>query len=558
MLAVFAAVIIAYPQIYLRSQDFYQGIERINASDDESPWMSRVREVQDGYLQMSNPYLKDAKSSPHLTQPLGAGIIAYLGKLFSLDINGTILLGRLLFPFLVFLIIYILILLVTKEKLPALTIPTFLFLGSTLFARKGIFQILSGVSPSSTYLPLTRPVNPALTWFFFFGFILFFWLFLERKQKRWGILSVLMLGLSFYDYFYTWSFLYAFCGVLTVIFLLQKKWSDVKRIALVLFGAAIIAIPSFLNLYRGYADPTYQEVSERIGFLATREPTLGILVPLLLVIFLIFFPKQNRERFYFFLAMAIAPFIALNQQLITGRNPMNAHYHWYFSLPLAIILLLMMLFFLLSQRALLKKIVAVLIILVSFGTGIFIQQSSYAVHKERIVERQQQGPVMDWFNEHAQKEEVVFANVEISKSIVIYTPLNVFYHPTIVYLFSIPRERLLESLFVFYRLDGVDKDEAQEVFFRDRAEISSSLYGIYYRETAGDEANIPDEIIQNIVDQYRASFDVSTADFLDEVWNRREVQYLVWDKKQDPQWNLDQYEFLKKVAELGDMVIYQK
>ena len=123
LFAIVAAVIIAYPQIHLRYQDYYQGIERLNASDDESPWLSRVREVQDGHLLMSNPYFKDAKNDPYLVQPMGSIMVAYLGKFFSFDINNTILFARIFFISIVFLFIYAFILLTTNKKIVALTIP---------------------------------------------------------------------------------------------------------------------------------------------------------------------------------------------------------------------------------------------------------------------------------------------------------------------------------------------------------------------------------------------------------------------------------------------------
>ena len=562
ILAILVAVIIAYPQVYFRydHQDAYHGIELIGASDDESVWSSRVREAQDGHLSLSCVYFKDGKNDPYIIQPLGSTIVAYLGKIFSLDLNNTILFSRLFFPFIVFLIIYGFILLFTKDKLTALVTPSALFLASTLLGRWDIFQLLSGESPKTDFLLLTRPVNPALTWFFFFGFLLFFWLYLEKKQWRWGILSALMLGLSFYDYFYTWTFLYVFCGVLGLIFLFQKNWRELKRIAVVLLGAGLIAIPYLINFYQITTYPTYQEVGQRAGLLYTREPTLGFLVPFIFIIFLLFFPRKWRERYYFALALVITPFIVLNQQLITGKTLFNAHYHWYFHTPLGIIFLLVIFFNLISQkkREFFKKLSAILIIAIGIYTGVLIQNSSYNTNEEKIIERQRYGQVMDWLDENTEKDEVIFANNETAHLIVIYTPLNVFYHSSAGGCLVSSKDRLLNTLFLFYRLDGVDKEDAQEVFFRDRRKMSAAIYGTYYRETTGVYENIPDEILREIIQKYQASFSVPTTDFLNNLWTKYEVKYLVWDKESNPQWQLNQYSFLKKVAEIEDFAIYQR
>ena len=354
LLALLAVIIVAYPQIYFRydNRDVYQGLEIIGAGGDEMAFLTRVREAQDGHFSLSSPYFKEWKDDPYLFTPLGSNMVAYLGKIFSLDLNNTILLSRFFFTFVVFLIIYSFLFLLTKEKLIALVAPLALVLASPLFNRKGIWQLLNGESPSTGFLDFTHPVNPALTWFFFFGFLLFFWLFLERKQWRWGILSTLLLGLSFYDYPYTWTFLYVFCGVLMLIFIFQKKWPDIKRIALVLLGGMIIAIPYLLNVYRVnvHANPTFDEIALRHGLIDGRAPTLGLLVPLMLVIFLLFFPRQWRDRYFFSLALFITPFIVLNQQLITGRTISNAHYHWFFHKPIAILFLLVIFFSWLSQK----------------------------------------------------------------------------------------------------------------------------------------------------------------------------------------------------------------
>jgi len=555
LLALIAGIIVAFPQFYLRydNQAVYQGIEEIG-TEDEIAWLSRVREVYDGHPLLNNPYLKEGKNDPYLYQPLGSNIIASLGKLFTLDINNAILLSRFLFPFLVFLLVYGFVLLFTKQKITALATSSFFMLGNCLFARKAIFQILQGDSPSATYLNYTRPVNPLMTHFFFFGFLLCFWLFLEKKQWRWGILSTLILGLSFYDYFYTWTFLFAFLGASIAIFILRKRWHDAKRIGLVLSGALLIALPFFLNLYRATLHPNYAEVSQRF-IVEGKGIVLGLAVPLLLVMFLLCFPRKQKEQYFFGLALVIAPFIVLNQQLITGKILMTDHYHWYFHLPLAMIFLLMISFFWISKlnRPMLQRIFAILIIVSSILTSLLVQNNSYAKNKDRIADSQKYGPVMEWLSQNAPKDEVVFANEETSHLVVIYTPLNVFYHAVARMTLAATTERLENTIFLYYRLDGLAQDKITDVFFKDREKISHLVYGMYYR---GDR-EMPDELLLGIMQKCQDSFSLSTNDFFREMMDKYQVSYLVWDKKQNPQWQLDQYLFLEKVTEIGDFSIYK-
>ena len=61
-----------------------------------------------------------------------------------------------------------------------------------------------------------------------------------------------------------------------------------------------------------------------------------------------------------------------------------------------------------------------------------------------------------------------------------------------------------------------------------------------------------------IVASYQETLSTPTAEWLKNIWTKYEVEYLVWDKKSDPLWNLDKYKFLTKVAEFGDIAIYHK
>lgn len=562
LLAIVSSLIIVYPQIYFRydHQNDYSGIELFGNSDDESAWMSRLREVQDGHFSFANAYFKEGKSDPYIFQPLGTIIVGFLGKLFALNINNTLLFSRLFFSFLVFLIIYAFILSFTKEKLTALTVSSALILAKSVFSRAGLAKMLAFGSPSTQYLELMRPVNPAMTYFFLFGFILFFWLFFAKNQWRWGIISAVFLGLSFYDYFYTWTFLCVFLGVLILIFLFQKRWRDIKKIALILLGSAIIAIPWFFNLYQLFSHPNYQAIIQRFGMLGGRVPVLSILAPLLFIAVLVIFPRiTNKDRYFFALALASSPVIALNQHIVTGKVLSEGHYHWYFTFPLAVIFLFILFFLRFPDRLkFLKKSLAISAIFFSIFAGIIVQSFSYAFHEQELLGMQKYGPLTDWLNQNANPEEVVFANDPVSQMVVIYTPLNVFYHPSAKYTLAATKELLLDAVFTFYRLDGVGLKEANSVFLINKREISALIYSQYYRELTGDYSGIPNEIIGQFSEMYKQSLTVPTSEFLNDIWTKRRVNYVVWDKKTNPLWQLDQYPFLVKMADIGDFVIYQK
>ena len=81
---------------------------------------------------------------------------------------------------------------------------------------------------------------------------------------------------------------------------------------------------------------------------------------------------------------------------------------------------------------------------------------------------------------------------------------------------------------------------------------------MFYRETTGDYSGVPDDIIIGFSEKYKETLTIPVEEFLNNLWTKYEVEYLIWNKSENPKWNLDQYKFLKRVAEFGDFVIYEK
>ena len=414
MFAFGVGIIMAFPQFYFPYDhaDTYKGIY-ITMTDNDTGYLARIQEVRDGHPGLGNPISKYGKEDPYTQSPLGEIIIAYLGKMFFLDLNSTILLARFLFTFLVFLAVYGLVFLFSRQKITAVAAATALCLAKPLISRGALITLWKGISDPTIFLDLYRPVQPMVSSLFFFSFLLFFWLFLEKRRWVFGIISALILGLSFYIYPYTWSFLYAFLGAFCLVLIFQRRWFDLKRIILLTLGGVFIAIPYLLNVYRSISNPNFIDVTRRFGLIETHQPILGFLVPSLFIIFLIFFPKKSRERFIFCLALLLAPFIVLNQQLITGKDFHSGHYHWFYHQPLAVIFLVIIVLYQtgfwqgklrLFKNINLSKILACLIIGASLYTGIVIQAASYKASESRILYDQRYSPIVQWFNAHAQKE----------------------------------------------------------------------------------------------------------------------------------------------------------
>ena len=568
-LAILTSIIVAFPQVYFRidhrasvqEEAVYQGIELL----PDSPWSARAREVQDGHPNFGSIYYKDGKDNPYLYQPLGSMMVGYMGKIFSLNINNTILLSRLTLTFIVFLLMYTFVFLFSRNKLASLASASVLLLADATLSFSGLKQLFHGISPSD-FIRIARPVNPAMVYVLFFGFMVSFWQFYQKMNKQWlyGIISAILLGLNFYNYFYTWTYLYAFGGILVLILLIQKRWKDALKITAVFVGGVLVAIPYILNLYSAMSHPVYEEAGIRFGVVDSHNLFfVGFVVIVTLFIFLWKFPRENRDKYFFGLALLLTPFITANQQLITGKMLQVNHYHWFFHKPIAVIFVLIIVFSTFAHKKLIsyRKALVILIIIVSIATGVFIQTASYysggADGGSIAIERQKYGPVMIWLNENVEKEKVVYGNDETSHITVIYTPLNVFYHRAAVYSLSATKARLLDVLFSFYRLRGISAKDSTEVFFAERKHISANIYGIYYRELLGSYEAIPNEQIEEVISLYKETLLIPTAEWLKKIWTQYEVEYIVWDKKLDPEWQLEKYSFLEEVAIFDTVSIYQ-
>lgn len=564
ILAVLAGMIIALPQFYFRYHDSYQGID-MPLTGAEFYYQGRIQEVRDGHISMGNVWFLEYKDRPYIQPPLGEIMTAYLGKIFGLGINNTILLSRIVFPALILLLIYAFTYLLTKKKYIALIASMGIILADNVFTRPFIVNLLKGKITDYMALGYARPINPQISSLLFFAFLVFFWLFWSKDGsgvKNWifGILSGIFFGMSFYVYFYTWSLILIFLGVMGLFLLLKKEWIDFKKVIFVAAVALIVALPFILNTLQSMQYPEYLESSQRLGLVDGRKFTPMLLVPAALVVFLIIFPRTFKKAYLLGTALFIALMVALNQQIITGKLLINDHYHWYYSKPISFIFLTICFFIVLekivSSHVLKKALVAAIIatfIVNGFVTDLV--NYSYRLQEPSVIEERgdKYGPALDWLNANAKKDDIILANRSLSVLISVHTSLNTAYDWRWANQYLVPQRELLERLFFTYRLRGVSAEAADGVFLKEKWWISALIFSEYYRQIAGDWDKIPEEIIHSFAEEYR----VFTGFPMEKLFQKFKVKYAVWDQLKEPEWNLDQYPFLKEIYQKDKIKIYQ-
>src|SRR3989344_5116927 len=224
-LAVAVGILISAPAIYFHYFDSgYQGIEFFG-SDAENYYVGQNQEIYDGHWFSGNIYIAEGKNDHYVQQPLPAMIVAFLGQSLGISARDVNVLTKFLFPALLTVIVYSFFSGLTGRKDIAILMTVFvMFVQATwIFLNPGSWLpfLLKGEFRGTDYnfISYARPINPQVSSIFFFGYLLSIWRFLftqisKKSEKIYGIVSAVILGLSFYVYFFTFSFLSVFNAVL--------------------------------------------------------------------------------------------------------------------------------------------------------------------------------------------------------------------------------------------------------------------------------------------------------------------------------------------------------
>jgi len=180
--------------------------------------------------------------------------------------------------------------------------------------------------------------------------------------------------------------------------------------------------------------------------------------------------------------------------------------------------------------------------------------NSYNLNQDIWVNEQYYGPILNWLNSYAQKDEMVFTSFSLSNVIPAYTSLNAFASYLSGY-YLIPQEYqgyIEDGLFLNYRLDGLSSQQTAERFFEERDKIFSHIYTEAYRRRIKKDNKLFQEKFNYLVNAYQEFLSLP----LDSVLAKYNIQYVIWDMTKQPNWQLEQYEFLEEIARANEIKIY--
>lgn len=561
VLALFIGVVSVAPQWYAAyNTPSYAGIA-LMGTDAEQHYVARVQEVYAGYPSLGNVFLPN-KGIPPLEPALGEDIVAYLGMILHISAVQMDVLGKFVFPFLIALLLYGLLYVLSRRRIAALLGVLFAMWGDSLMdGPRALLGLVRGVAPVSDFLTYARPINPEISALFLFGSLLaVYWFFFRelhpsRRLVRTLALAALglMAGLSLYVSIYVYTFLLAFGLLLFAYALLKKEYGTAGELGLVGGVALLSAGPFIVNYIHARALPAYADASLRFGLIANHAPIMSLWV-LLLALGALFLPRREKSARVFFLIAALALAVVLNQQIITGHVMQSGHYHWYITKPLAGLMLgwyaVLLAEFALGRSWMRYAAYGFLSGMLLY-TAVLVQTASYRAAAPALSAAQAYAPILSYL--HAQPAPaVVWADRTLSLFIPLYTHNDAPNNGYAEY-YLVPNAYLVERLLLEYRLRGVTPQQILGVMRRDRADISQRIFGVYWRDAAGSYDALPNALIESYARRYAALYQEPLAT----VFRQLGVTEIVWDAAAAPSWNLGAQSGLHIVATIGRYSVYR-
>ncbi len=441
ILSIILGFLMVLPFFYFRAElgsDFHGVLPAV--VNDVMFYYARINDAADGHSFLSNAYLYEHKDSLPQQLFLAEWLLAQPVKIFNLNINTVHLIYNFLLPAIAFILTYLALFLILKSRFWSIIFSIFLFFG--LYS-----------------LAFIRPVSPQFNFIFWLTQFIFLWLLVNSHNNtntrmyandtnkmrdishsrysyvihKFVLLGVnaLNFGLLFYIYPYYWTFYLIFFGILVAVYFWKNRELALK-IAAVVVGGFILAIPYFYFNYLSSQLPYYTETLTRLGMIYTRFPS-GIRIVFYTIFGLALFGLalwkkiiKSDAKTLFFISGILASVIAVNQHLITGKNfEFSSHYDMG-----AIFFLVFTTAYLWTNMKINRKLIGAIFIFIASATvisGLSVFSERALAVDESIAYQQNYAPIFEWLNKNTEKDSVVYANVDLSGLIPVYTANNVFY-----------------------------------------------------------------------------------------------------------------------------------
>ncbi|MFA6393947.1 MAG: hypothetical protein WCW25_03705 [Patescibacteria group bacterium] len=561
------APLLAFPWILGKE---YKGIN-INAfGTDAHFYLTRGKEVLEGHS-LGSAVTREGKNEKDLYLSYSDYILLAPVKLlgFGQSVNIVTLYNIYNFIgiFVLILLIYFFSLGMSGNKLLSLAAAIFTVGGYSIVYNKALFY-----NSFNIYARVLYPYFSSLVLFLYLNFLVRSFNSFGLKYK---IYSALVFGAMFYTYFYGWSFILILNGCLFLIYLLKKDYAGLKKILFIsLFGLAIGAY-NLIRLFDIMISKT--EMDRQIAYFSWMSlghaPIFSKIGFGALVLFLIFwYKRRNDKNTPLIFAIILAGWVALNQQIITGRMLQYGHFYWYFIVPLSIVIGFYMFERLVNWEKLKFYALVSLIGIAFLNTTVGQYRSFFTTLKPKRYE-QKYRPFIDYLNKVADPT-VIFAEQTDNYLFTIYTPHDLLWNQ-IVTISRVPIDRFKDTLFIYYYLNKDSRNNFQEYLSQMAGDnrARGNYYQVLYRNLEGywsgydfyayqkklvksdaELASKRPEVIAQLAKEYEEAV---KGGGINKIFNKYGVKYLFWDKNNNPEWDLSGIKGLKEVVAHNNIYLYE-
>ena len=548
--------------------DEYRGININHYGTDEDYYLTRAKDVLEGH-RLGQPFLSEGKEFTDPTFYKIENVVLLpaiaLGIRDKVDVVTWYNVANALGVFVLTLLLYALAFSLSKNRLLAFTIALFVIGGHTLIFYKTLFYDSFNVYGRSIF-PYAASVP------FFAYLILLYQAVVEKRGYLTALGAGACFGFLFYDYFYAWTFAAAVLGSLFLISLTTKNWRALATIAGIGAVAAVVAVPFLLSFYHFFASGDGAQIAYFLHAERSHEFVMSALGLATLALFCLYAWRRPEDTNNpFILAVILAGWVALEQQMLTGRSIEYGHYYWYFIVPLAIVVGIYMVSALMPKK--MRVWFAGLLILVASVNSIGGQYMSFFTTVPEKLHDQSYAEALHALNTLPYGVVLAGHGIEPHPLLVTsYTSDDLYFTPSAL-VFHVPLEKMREMLLVYLalnkdsRVDPVQylgtltetkADSPYLRLYQDIEGFSSGLdYATYRAKVRTDDPTLLQHrtaLLPLLGKEYRETIAPKGALRAKLIANG--VRYVLWDTDYYPEWDLSPLAPLEQISKNGSIILY--
>jgi len=323
--------------------DYYPVAINAPANDDfdeATVYATRAHAIELGQFSVSDVNLLEYKDHPSTFPVIPPLIMGILAKLLG-SLNAAVIFADFLFPALIFIFLYFLFFELTGRKLLSLISATlFIFAPKIALYLPPISSYALGQFVDDLLIPTTLTDRlyfskfepPQLTYIFFIPTLYLILRAIKRKETYTTILAGIFFGLLFYTYFHDWTYVIVSLSFIFFLFLLQKNFSQMKRIASIASIGFVVSTFFWINFFDVSSLAHYEDIVSRMGKALTNSFNIDawktyIRSAGLAILLWVLWRKRDLVATNYLIGLLLPIFVLLNIQMLIGYT--IADKHWY-------------------------------------------------------------------------------------------------------------------------------------------------------------------------------------------------------------------------------------